>query len=90
MLYFAAVTSAEQSPVGNEPTSFLRASDSRFRSMLAEARQRLQRVIDLDRDERAISGFEEWLRAAIGPWNHVGLMDDSVNGMYRSTAAPDR
>jgi len=88
MLYFAAVTSMEQS--GNHSTggscSFLRASDDTFRSVVREARQRLGVATDR-RSSRDRTEFRHWLKSAIAPWNHVGLLDDDVDGLYSSTAA---
>lgn len=88
MLYFAAVTSSEQTGEDGDDASFLLASDACFRDVLREARQRLQRVIDQGRTDPGIEEFEMWLRIVLHPWNRVGLLDPSVNGMYRRTAAP--
>jgi hypothetical protein len=52
--------------------------------MLREARQRL----GIARRRAAESGFAEWLKSAIEPWNQVGLFDDSCNNLYSKTAAP--
>jgi FADH2 O2-dependent halogenase len=89
MLYFAAATSMEQQTDGLTQVSFLRANDRQFRSMLKEARERLQSVTsssDTARDD--IKEFAAWLSSAIAPWNTVGLFNDSCNGLYSSTAAP--
>jgi tetracycline 7-halogenase / FADH2 O2-dependent halogenase len=91
MLYFAASTSMEQSvPEGLKQVSFLRANDVAFRAVLSEARQRLGIARHAAKSERksAEKEFANWLKAAIQPWNHVGLFDDSCNGLYSQTAAP--
>jgi FADH2 O2-dependent halogenase len=91
MLYFAAATSMEQQPEdGQANTSFLRASDSHFRSVLREARARLSIARNAAMSDRpaAESKFAQWLKSAIEPWNHVGLFDDSCNNLYATTAAP--
>jgi len=90
MIYFAAVTSMEQKPEKSfRNTSFLRASDSAFRSMLAEARQRLGQAREADKPSSAAEDdFCSWLKSAIAPWNHVGLFDDSCHNLYSATAAP--
>jgi len=35
-----------------------------------------------------LNGFSKWLKSAIGPWNQVGLFDESCNNLYSRTAAP--
>jgi FADH2 O2-dependent halogenase len=93
MLYFAASTSMEQRPeIGFENVSFLRASDSRFRSMLREARKQLSiaRRTTITNRPTAEAEFSLWLKSAIEPWNLVGLFDDSCDNLYAKTAAPVR
>ena len=34
------------------------------------------------------NAFSNWLKSAIGPWNQVGLFDESCNNLYSRTAAP--
>lgn len=90
MLYFAAATSMEQQTDGLNQVSFLRANDPHFRSMLQEARHRLQQVTtssDPDHSDQ-LNDFATWLTTAIAPWNTVGLFDPTCNGLYSSTAAP--
>jgi FADH2 O2-dependent halogenase len=93
MLYFAAATSMEQSLDGaSGGTSFLRANDPDFRSMLKEARDRLavaRHAAPADR-KNAEQMFESWLCSAVAPWNQVGLFDPTCNGLYSKTAAPAR
>jgi tetracycline 7-halogenase / FADH2 O2-dependent halogenase len=86
MLYFAAATSMEQTPAGKiGDVSFLRANDVAFRTLMREARERLS----LARlSATPINNFSAWLKFAIGPWNQVGLFDDSCNNLYSRTAAP--
>lgn len=91
MLYFAAATSMEQSSdstIGK--VGFLRADDPEFRSMLREARQRLERERRATNRNRTntVSDFETWLKSSIQPWNRVGLFNDACNNLYSSTAAP--
>lgn len=91
MVYFAAATSMEQQPdndVGQ--SSFLRASDSRFRTMLQEGRRRLSvaRHTAISERNSAEADFASWLKTAIEPWNQVGLFDDTCNNLYSRTAAP--
>ena len=91
MLYFAASTSMEQSASeGLRSVSFLRANDTQFRTMLSAARQQLGIARNAAKTERksAEARFANWLKAAIEPWNQVGLFDDSCNGLYSQTAAP--
>ena len=90
MIYFAAVTSMEQKPEkGFRNTSFLRASDSAFRSVLAEARLRLGQTRAAERASSAAEDdFCTWLKSAIEPWNHVGLFDDRCHNLYSASAAP--
>ncbi len=90
MIYFAAVTSMEQQPEQRfRNVSFLRASDSDFRSMLTEARQRLAQACGADKlSPTAEDDFCSWLQSAIEPWNHVGLFDDRCQNLYSGTAAP--
>ena len=90
MIYFAAVTSMEQKPEKSfRSTSFLRASDSAFRSMLTEARQRLGQARAADKPSAAAEDdFCSWLKSAIAPWNHVGLFDERCDNLYSATAAP--
>ncbi|MFN9719527.1 MAG: NAD(P)/FAD-dependent oxidoreductase, partial [Planctomycetota bacterium] len=90
MLYFAAATSMEQQRDGSTRVSFLRANDCLFRSMLTEARHRLQETTAFtgDTQARRIESFACWLKSAIAPWNSVGLFDDTCNGLYENTAAP--
>lgn len=89
MLYFAAVTSLEQDSAGDSEFSsgFLHAGNAAFRSVVAEARSRLQEIPDRT-DESQQAAFIAFLRTVIAPWNRVGLFDDSVRGLYSSTAAP--
>lgn len=86
MLYFAAVTSMEQDNDGIAST-FLRTADCKFRAVVADARVQLQLSIDSGRGTDACDRFESWLRQAIEPWNHVGLLDAACRGMYSRTAA---
>ena len=87
MLYFAAVTSVEQDCDGVE-LGFLRAFDQKLREAARIARVGLQQAIDAGFDDLACERFEEQLRALIVPWNRVGLLDTSVDRMYRQTAKP--
>lgn len=87
MLYFAAVTSMEQTADGSGE-AFLRATDKDFRRVVLDARSQLQLAIEEGRSESACRRFRDWLRITIAPWNHVGLLDDRCEGMYAKTAAP--
>lgn len=89
MLYFAAATSMEQAVTGND-VSFLGASDVGFRTLIDDARVHLQTAIEAGRTEHACKRFEDDLRTAIAPWNHVGLLDRRCDGMYAKTAKPIR
>jgi FADH2 O2-dependent halogenase len=88
MLYFAAVTSMEQghADVEHRPPSFLCANDQPFRKLLQTARRKLAMALEAPNSTHART-FRDWLRSAIAPWNHVGLFDESADGLYRSTAA---
>ena len=101
MLYFAAATSTEiglagssieNSRTGQMETGFLRVRDRAFRQLLKNARQRLaQTVCEEDaQSQRRTPEFRNWLREAIAPWNHVGLLDERCDGLYAATAAPQK
>ncbi|MEO2028372.1 MAG: tryptophan 7-halogenase [Fuerstiella sp.] len=87
MLYFAAVTSMEQTTAEHD-VSFLRANDGDFRNTVRDARIQLQRVIDGGSTPQACHAFEDKLRSLLQPWNHVGLLDADCGGMYSRTVAP--
>ncbi|MDG1894799.1 MAG: tryptophan 7-halogenase [Fuerstiella sp.] len=87
MLYFAAVTSMEQTAADND-VSFLRANDHEFRNTVRTARSHLQKVVDAGSTSEACNEFEGKLRKLLQPWNHAGLLDDDCGGMYSRTAAP--
>jgi FADH2 O2-dependent halogenase len=87
MLYFAAVTSMEQTTAEND-SSFLRADDPEFRNAVRKMRSQLQKVIDAGSTPQASNDFEDRLRSLLQPWNHVGLLDADCRGMYSRTAAP--
>ncbi len=86
MLYFAAITSQEQSGLAQADDSFLRADDHAFREMLKVARVELQEAIDGGSMASGCLAFEESLRRRIQPWNRVGLLDPDCYGMYADTA----
>lgn len=86
MLYFTAVVSMEQLTANDVSCSFLRADDTAFRRTVAVARVALQRVMDSGVTDDACSQFEQTLRRLIQPWNNVGLLDESCEGMYAHTA----
>ncbi|MEO2013853.1 MAG: tryptophan 7-halogenase [Fuerstiella sp.] len=87
MLYFAAVTSMEQTTAKHD-ASFLRANDGDFRKAVHEARSQLQQAIEDGSTPEACHEFENKLRSLLHPWNHVGLLDADCGGMYSRTAAP--
>lgn len=87
MLYFAAVTTMEQSDETG-CSSFLKAHDTAFRDMLTEARVQLQRTLDEQSSSDSDESFDRWLRDAVSPWNHVGLLAEGSDGMYAQTSAP--
>ena len=92
MVYFAAVTSMESlAPegvaVGDRATGFLRALDPEFRRVLKTARLQLSRCGSCDRRAWQRRQFVDWLRDAIRPWNHAGLLDESCDRLYTSTSA---
>jgi tetracycline 7-halogenase / FADH2 O2-dependent halogenase len=87
MLCFAAVTSMENATSPRDDISFLRANDATFRRVISAARKTLDGVERHDAGENRDSEFTEKLRELIKPWNHVGLLSDSVHGMYSRTAA---
>lgn len=88
MLYFAAVTSMEQQqgPESVPAPGFLRVNDAEFCAVLARARDALI-ATTANRSAEATHRFRNWLRQEIQPWNHVGLLNDSVDGLYHATAA---
>ena len=83
MLYFAAVTSQESA--GSAESNFLLSNDDQFQSMMTDAQTKLDAVIA---GRLSKADFRTWLRDAIAPWNHVGLLDESLSGMHFETAAP--
>jgi tetracycline 7-halogenase / FADH2 O2-dependent halogenase len=87
MLYFAAVTSMEQTAADND-VSFLRANDHEFRHTVRTARSHIQKAVDAGSTPEACNDFEGELRKLLQPWNHTGLLDDDCAGMYSRTAAP--
>ena len=87
MLYFAAVTSTEQTNT-DDNTSFLHAGDERFRDAVSKARSRLRQVTKDGGTSQACDEFENQLRSLLQPWNHAGLLDADCRGMYSRTAAP--
>ena len=87
MLYFAAVTSMEQTAADND-VSFLRANDHEFRNAVRSARSHLQKAVDAGSTFEACNKFEGKLRKLVQPWNQAGLLDDDCGGMYSRTAAP--
>ncbi|MEO2018801.1 MAG: tryptophan 7-halogenase, partial [Fuerstiella sp.] len=87
MLYFAAVTSMEQSTAEHD-ASFLRANDDDFRKAVHEARTQLQQAIDDGSTPQACHAFENKIKNLLQPWNHVGLLDADCGGMYSRTVAP--
>lgn len=86
MLYFAAVTSMEQSASSTADCSFLRADDVAFRRIVSDARLELQKAIDAGSSATDCTRFEERMRTQVEPWNRVGLLDDACRGMYADTA----
>ena len=90
MLYFAAVTSMEQSTDDGQDVGFLRANDSGFRQVVKQARQRIPRARSDGAGQGTVRGcdeFAEWLRVNLAPWNHVGLLKPDGSRMYSSTVA---
>ncbi|MCP4783886.1 MAG: hypothetical protein GY903_23590 [Fuerstiella sp.] len=85
MLYFAAVTSMEQTTAENDE-SFLRANDGDFRKAVDAARSQLQQAINDGSTPQACHKFEDKLRSLLRPWNHVGLLDADCGGMYSRTS----
>jgi tetracycline 7-halogenase / FADH2 O2-dependent halogenase len=90
MLYFAAVTSAEQQmdakSAGHAAASFLHANDIQFRNVVRNARNQLESACR-DPSSSNKRHFRNELRKALTPWNHAGLLDDTVDGLYSTTVA---
>ena len=77
MLYFAAATSYEHARAGGETPSFLLASEAGLGAVTNEALKRLEDP----------TGYEEWLKEALKPYNRVGLFCPHVPNMYENTTA---
>lgn len=92
MLYFAAAIRSEetvqQNPAAGLESPMWLAGDPAFRAIVSEAEQRIAHFSARHGyGRRDVSRFTEWLRMAIEPWNRAGLLDPSVDGLYRYTAA---
>lgn len=89
MPYFAAATSCERAARNAQPTAapaFLLADDAAFLAAMRsieDAHDRLRGVADA----AATVEFEEQVRQALKPFNHVGLLAPDSLRMYRHTAA---
>lgn len=93
MLYFAAATSFEKARCSNsnEAVSYLLAEDDSFRVLVSTHYKLLNRLVKSNRvDENAIEDFQQQLKSAIAPYNHVGLFEPAISNMYTYTAAPSR
>lgn len=91
MLYFAAATSFEKHCIAHSErgTGFLLASDTTFVDVISNLYQCLQQVIKSNRlTEQDIEEFQQQVKSAIAPYNHVGLFEPEIPNMYRYTSAP--
>lgn len=91
MLYFAAATSFEKHRVavrGQSP-GFLMADDAALVQRIRSLYRNLQDLVNSpDRlTEHKIDEFQEQVKTAIAPYNHVGLFEPEIRNMYRYTAA---
>jgi FADH2 O2-dependent halogenase len=85
-LYFTAVTTCERRCLEGEVPAFLAADDA----ALADVLRCLSRQIITAARRGAACAPEliATVRAAIRPWNRVGLLDPAARNMYHHTAPP--
>jgi tetracycline 7-halogenase / FADH2 O2-dependent halogenase len=91
MLYFAAATSFEKRRVSDSgrDAGFLMAADGAFVTLVRGLYDRLQELVCSSGrlTEHQIGEFEQQVKTAILPYNHVGLFAPEVPNMYRYTSA---
>lgn len=95
MLYFAAVITYERQRAGRSVTTppdgftrlFLCADDEALCGVVDEALARLARMDDPP-STRQVTTFEQYVEAALEPYNTAGLFHPAVPNMYHHTAAP--
>ncbi len=95
MIYFvAAIHSEEAIAAGRVDECLWSADDAGLMRLLQESYLRIRNLMWRPRMEasavpaREIEAYLEWMRDAIGPWNHYGLMDQGSRNRYHYTAAP--
>lgn len=92
MLYFAGATTYERRRFQTAASFkgwFLNADDDTFCQVVHHARARAQQLSFAGNlTESQAAEFVEEVQAALRPFNHVGLFDESAQNMYRYTAAP--
>jgi FADH2 O2-dependent halogenase len=95
MLYFAATLTYERERAGRSRTPapperlFLCADDEGLNTILDEALARLS-ALDGSPSPDKIAAFEQFVEAAIHPYNTAGLFHPPRPNMYHHTAAPIR
>lgn len=94
-IYFvAAIHSEEAIAAGRVDECLWNADDDGLMKLLNESYLRIRNLMwglragASPAPVREIEAYLEWLRDAIGPWNHYGLMDQQARNRYHYTAAP--
>jgi tetracycline 7-halogenase / FADH2 O2-dependent halogenase len=86
MLYFIASVKYEQSRLRGEiPETFLCAGNTEIKNIVEETFEEIKLLESL-RDEKKAEDIINRIRRRIKPHNNVGLMEPSLNNMYRHTA----
>lgn len=91
MLYFAAATCFEKHRFApsERSTGFLLANDTAFVDLIGRLYHDLQQLINSNWfTEQDINEFQQQVKSAIAPYNHVGLFEPEIPNMYRYTSAP--
>ncbi len=89
MMYFAAATNYERRrhlEPGRTPPTFLLADDPGVLRGVAMVEESLDRALASDFLPHDRASFEESLRAALGPLDHVGLFRSEIPHMHAHTA----
>ncbi|TWT47910.1 Tryptophan halogenase [Thalassoglobus neptunius] len=86
MVYFAAATTFEKN-YNSGRRDFLCSDDSSFLKTVSRLSQSLDQLNASGRCEKRIVEHLNFLRDQLAPYNHVGLFEPSIPGMYARTAA---
>ena len=92
MVYFAMATSYEKHRLApsKSDSGFLLAGDSACVERIGRLYRRLKQVRNTKLlKEQGIIDFQQEVKVAITPYNHVGLFEPEIPNMYRYTSAPN-